>query len=59
VLPAADRKRYSDEYRSELYELAAARVSRSRQLLHAVRLIDRAWVLRAELRAPAPRRART
>jgi hypothetical protein len=59
VLPVADQARYSDEYRSELYELAAARVSRLRQMLHAVRLIDRAWVLRAELRAPASRRERT
>jgi hypothetical protein len=56
VLPVGDRARYHAEYRSELYELAAAGVSRWGQVMYAVRLVDRAWVLRAELRATAVRR---
>ena len=58
VLPPADRPRYDEEFRSEVYELAAAGASRWAQLAYAVRLLDRAWVLRAELREVAVRRAR-
>jgi hypothetical protein len=58
MLPASDRARYCDEYRSELYELAAARASWWSQLLYALRLLDRTWVLRAELRSSAAERAR-
>ncbi|MFJ8691042.1 hypothetical protein [Micromonospora wenchangensis] len=50
VLPAEQRSRYRDEYRSELYDIAAAGASRWSLLTYALRLVDRAWVLRAELR---------
>lgn len=59
VLPVADRPRYGDEYQSELYELVVAGASWWAQLIYAVRLIDQAWVLRAELREAALRRARS
>lgn len=49
VLPAEHRSRYRDEYRSELYDIAAAGASRWSLLAYALRLVDRAWVLRAEL----------
>ncbi|MFI7074968.1 hypothetical protein [Micromonospora sediminicola] len=50
VLPAEHRSRYRDEYLSELYDIAAAGASRWSLLAYALRLVDRAWVLRAELR---------
>lgn len=53
VLPARHRIRYRDEYRSELHELALSGASRWQQLACALRLLDRAWVLRAELREAA------
>lgn len=56
VLPMKDRLRYRDEFQSELYELATARTSRWGQLMYAIRLLDRAWVLRAELRESVARR---
>ena len=59
VLPPGHRGRYREEYRSELYELAAADTPRWRQIVYALRLLDRAWVLRAELRAPATGQARS
>lgn len=59
VLPPQHRARYGEEYRSELYELAAAGITRRGQLTYAIRLLDRAWVLRAELREAVGRRART
>lgn len=59
VLPALDRARYSDEFRSELYELAAAGTSWWGQLLYAIRLLDRVWVLRAELQASVLTRGRS
>jgi hypothetical protein len=59
VLPAAFRDRYNAEVGSELYELAAAGASPWAQLAYAVRLLDRAWVLRAELREAAAKRVRS
>jgi hypothetical protein len=59
VLPAGCRCRYDAEFGSELYELAAAGASRWEQMMYAVRLLDRAWVLRAELRKAAVQRARS
>jgi hypothetical protein len=56
VLPAEHRDRYRDEFDSELYELAAAGAARAAQLAYALRLLDRAWILRAELRECAARR---
>jgi WhiB family transcriptional regulator, redox-sensing transcriptional regulator len=52
VLPAEHRARYQEEFAGELYELAEAGAPRRRQLAHALRLVDRAWILRAELRVP-------
>jgi hypothetical protein len=59
VLPAGSRSRYDDEFGSELSELAAAGASWQAQVLYAVRLVDRAWVLRAELREATLRRVRS
>jgi hypothetical protein len=59
VLPAGSQARYDAEFGSELYELAAARASWWAQLGYGLRLIDRAWVLRAELREAAVRRVRS
>ncbi|MCU7726253.1 hypothetical protein ODJ79_21200 [Actinoplanes sp. KI2] len=59
VLPAASRDRYHDEFGSELYELAAAGASRWVQLRYVTRLLDQAWVLRAELREAATRQVRS
>ncbi|HEX6074136.1 MAG TPA: hypothetical protein VFZ32_02605 [Micromonosporaceae bacterium] len=58
ALPVAHRARYRDEYQSELYELAAAGASWWQQMRYAIRLLDRSWELRYELRKPAARRAR-
>jgi hypothetical protein len=52
VLPRAHQGRYAEEFRSELFELASAATPRWRQIGYAMRLLDRAWVLRAELRTP-------
>jgi hypothetical protein len=59
ALPPQHRARYRDEYRSELFELAAAGTSGRGQLIYALRLLDRAWVLRAELRESVARKARS
>jgi hypothetical protein len=59
VLPAGHQARYREEFAAELYDVAEAGASRWRQLAYALRLLDRAWMLRAELRAPAHRRAGT
>jgi hypothetical protein len=57
LLPARHRARYAEEYRSELFELAAAREPRRCQVLFAVRLLRTAPTLRLELRAPRQRKA--
>jgi hypothetical protein len=57
LLPARDRARYAEEYRSELFELAAAGEPRRRQALYALRLLRTAPALRLELRAPRRRKA--
>ena len=59
VLPVTARGRYREEFESKLYELAAAEASRWTQFLYGIRLVDRAWVLRAELRLAARRRVRS
>ncbi|WP_223874672.1 hypothetical protein [Salinispora oceanensis] len=61
VLPpdSRSRSRYGNEFASELYELAAAKASWWAQLMHGARLLDRAWVLRAELRQTDARRVRS
>jgi hypothetical protein len=58
VLPVEHQARYCEEFACELYDLAQAGTSRRRQLIYALRLVDRAWILRAELRVPARRRVR-
>lgn len=58
VLPAADQARYAEEWQAELYELAFSGASRWAQLIYALRILNEAWVLRAELKAPAPERVR-
>lgn len=59
VLPPDSRSRYGNEFASELYELAAAKASWWAQLMHGARLLDRAWVLRAELRQTDARAVRS
>ncbi|WP_239168517.1 hypothetical protein [Paractinoplanes deccanensis] len=58
VLPAAAQPRYAEEWQAELYELALSGASRWTQLIYALRILNEAWVLRAELKAPAPERIR-
>jgi hypothetical protein len=53
VLPTEHQARYDEEWRAELHDLAAEGASWFGQLLYALRLLDRAWVLRAELKAAA------
>jgi hypothetical protein len=57
LLPAADRTRYGEEFRAELWELAHARIGRGGQLAYAARQVMSALRLQAELRAPRRRRA--
>ncbi len=57
LLAAADRARYSEEYRAELWEIAAAGGGRRQQLLYAVRQVRSAWRLRAALGMPRRRGA--
>jgi hypothetical protein len=52
LLPAADRARYAEEYRSELWEIAHAGQPRRRQLRYASRQVVSSLHLRAELLAP-------
>jgi hypothetical protein len=59
VLPAADRTRYAEEWQAELYELAFTGASRWAQLVYALRILNEAWVLRAELKTLAPGRVRS
>jgi hypothetical protein len=58
ILPAGERARYDEEWQAELYELAFTGASRWAQLIYALRVLNEAWVLRAELKAPAPQRLR-
>jgi hypothetical protein len=55
VLPPASRGRYRAEFDSELYELAVAGAPQWTQRTYGLRLIDRAWMLRAELHQAAAR----
>jgi hypothetical protein len=52
LLPIADRARYSEEYRSELWDLAQAGAGRIRQLLYALRQIRNARPTSSALRSP-------
>jgi len=55
LLPAADRARYSEEYRSELWDLAQAGAGRIRQLQYALRQLRNALPTSSALRAPRRR----
>jgi len=57
LLPEADRARYAEEFRGELWEMAVAGAGRWGQLGCAARVLARARETRAALRAPARRRA--
>ena len=57
VLPAVYRDRYREEFAGELCDLSAGGASRWRQLAYALRLVDRAAVLRTELQGPAKSQA--
>ncbi|MBE1485617.1 hypothetical protein [Plantactinospora soyae] len=59
ILPETNRPRYAEEFRSELWELARSGATCTQQLMYAIRLFDRAWQLRAELRDASIRRARS
>jgi hypothetical protein len=59
VLPAMHRARYRDEYRSELHDIASTGASWLEQVAYAIRLLNRSWELRYELRRPAARRVRS
>ena len=52
LLPAADRARYCEEFRSELGELAETGATPEEQLIYGVRLLGQIWALRRELRSP-------
>jgi hypothetical protein len=56
VLPPENQRRYEDEFKSELAEIAANGGSRRHQFTYAARQLIAAWPLRTELlRAPKPR----
>jgi hypothetical protein len=57
LLPIADRARYSEEYRSELWDLAQAGAGRIRQLLCALRQIRNALPTNSALRSPRRKRS--
>ena len=57
VLPAAERDRYLEEYRSELYDLTADGASRRARVMWSIRVLVRAPLLRRELRKPQQERA--
>lgn len=57
LLPAADRTRYADEYRSELRELAQSGAGRCRQLGYALRQLRSTPQMRFALHAPRRRSA--
>ena len=57
LLPAGDRAHFSEEFLSELWEVAHAGTGRLGQLAYSARQLGRAWSLRAELQGPHRRRA--
>jgi hypothetical protein len=57
LLPAADQGRYTEEFRSELWEIAHADVRRRAQMTYAARQVMSARRLRTELRVPRRRGA--
>jgi hypothetical protein len=57
LLPASDRARYAEEFRSELTEIARSGAGRGPQLAYAARVVMSARRLHADLRAPRRRGA--
>jgi hypothetical protein len=57
LLPVADRARYSEEYRSELWEIADAGAGRRQQVRYSVRQLTRVARLRGAVIAPRTRNA--
>jgi hypothetical protein len=57
LLPVADRERYAEEFRSELWDLAQAGAGRLRQLGYAFRQLLRAIPMSLTLRSPRRRSA--
>jgi hypothetical protein len=57
LLPTAERARYADEYRSELWELSQAGDGRIRQLSYALRQLRSAPSMRLALSSPRRRSA--
>lgn len=57
LVPATDRTRYAQEYRSELWDLAQAGAGSLRQLLYALRQLRRAIPMGLALRSPRRRSA--
>ena len=55
LLPARERARYVEEFRSELWEIAHVGGRRRAQLVYAVRQVLSAWRLRCGLSAPRRR----
>jgi hypothetical protein len=51
-LPAGDQARYKEEFRSELWDLAAAGAGSRAQLIYAIRQASSVLRLRLELRSP-------
>lgn len=56
ILPVDSRSRYREEFESDLQELAVQGASRWAQIAYSFRLVDQAWILRAELQRAAARR---
>jgi len=56
-LPAADCRRWAEEYRSELYDLASSGAGGLRQLWYALRLLRRTVSMSFALRSPRRRSA--
>jgi hypothetical protein len=57
LLPAADRGRYLEECRAELWEIASAGAGRRQQIRYAVHVLIRVAPLRAAVLAPRRRNA--
>ena len=57
LLPAGERARYGEEWRSELHDLAASGEGRRRQLGYAVRLLAGTLRLRRAVLAPRHEKA--
>ncbi len=55
ILPVEHRTRYSEEIRSELYDLAQMKATPAMQIYYAFRQFGRIWALRGALKRPATR----